>query len=172
MLSKNFLSARYLNEFTVAGVFAASMATVMVPTFVFTAIEYFAVLSISIFGSGDALGVGVGVGAAALVALVDGGAAGAAESSLLPPPVRLTEAYATPPAATTTATTDAMMVLRRLAFRRASALRCCCRSNFCRAICRRRSALLTTGSAPRESCDRSGPDASPGDVRPSRRHHR
>ena len=40
VLLKKPLSARYLNEFTVCGVFAASIANLMSPAFVFSAMSY------------------------------------------------------------------------------------------------------------------------------------
>lgn len=137
--SKNFSPASDAKEFTVSGVFAASIAIPMSPSFVLRDIVYLALTSIVIFGP------------AGLLSLGDGGADGlsAALSFLPPSSVRPAMAYAPPPAATTTASAAAMTALRRLALLRFSARRCCCRSNFSLASWRRRCSLLTTGSSPR-----------------------
>lgn len=90
------MSASDLKEFTVCGVFAASIAKLMSPALVFSAKVYFAFWSIAISGEGDCFGVGSADG------LADGSAAWSFLSESKTPPtmrptsVAITTATAAP----------------------------------------------------------------------------
>ncbi|SCG09115.1 hypothetical protein GA0115255_124963 [Streptomyces sp. Ncost-T6T-2b] len=135
-----------MKEFTVCGVFAASIENAMSPWLVVSDIVYFAFLSIFIAGSGALLslsegsGVGVWLAAASLFLSL---------SSSLPATTN-----ALTPTTATTATEAATIAVMRLVLRRASSRRFCWRSNFSRASCRRRCSLLDTGWAPCYVVDR------------------
>src|ERR1044072_1771982 len=132
------LLTRKLNEFTVCGVFAASMGIGMSPQVVWRSIVYFAVLSMVIAGSFlyesfstlPAAGFSQGSGALLGEAL---GVTSALAFSFLPSSLSTPVVYSATLPIRITPRTDAITALRARALRRAAVRRCCCRKNFSRA---------------------------------------